>query len=110
MIKMTKTVEFEGLEQARKEFNNWNGKAEILIDCDDLTSWCDINIKDYDSDSIISLVFKDDLNSPNHKYSINTLKNIANEKYKDFKNSVDTLIINDDYNYAHHIKGGNTYM
>ena len=46
---------FEGLEQARKEFNNWQGKAVIYIDFDDMTAWCRVeDCPDYHSDNIIA--------------------------------------------------------
>lgn len=108
---MTNIVEFEGLDQARKQFNNWQGNAVIFIDFDDMRAWTDVHhIPSYHAKTIVGLISKDDLYERDHKYSIDTLKNIANAKYKDYKDGVDTLIINDDYNYSHHIKGGNTYM
>lgn len=95
---------FKGLEQACKEFNNWQGKACIFIDFDDMNAWCEVfECRNYHSEEIVTLVrlvSKDDLYGRNDRYSLQILNDVAKAKLFDYKAGVDLLEISDDYRYA----------
>lgn len=76
---------FKGLEVARKEFNNWQGKAAIYMDFDDMTAWCEVqNLPTYHSEKIICLTYKDDLQGRNDRYGVDKLNDLAKAKMDKF--------------------------
>lgn len=92
---------FKGLEEARVEFNNWQGNAVIFIDFEDMTVWTDVfEIPTYHSDSIVSLISKDDLYGRNDRYNYMVLEKLAKTKHKDYKEGFAHWQIEDDYRYA----------
>lgn len=55
-------IEYDGLEAARQEFNNWNGNAVLFVDFSDNTAWTRVfEIPNYHSESIIAVYSKNDL-------------------------------------------------
>lgn len=82
-------IQFTGLEVAREEFNKWNGKAAIYIDCEDKELFTHVgSLPEYEDDSIFILIMKDESHSPNDKYSIRQLNNLVEAKYTAFKSGL----------------------
>lgn len=91
----------KGLEQAREEFNKFEGSAVIFMDMKDNEAWCDaFEIKAYHDDAIVALVGKNDFHSPNDKYTLSTLKELATAKKKMFDQGYDRMELEDDYHFA----------
>ncbi|BAD65344.1 hypothetical protein ABC2810 [Shouchella clausii KSM-K16] len=91
----------KGLEQAREEFNEFKGSAVIFMDMQENEAWCDaFEIKDYHSETIVALVGKNDFHSPNDKYRISTLNELAEAKKKMFEQGYDRMDLEDDYHFA----------
>lgn len=68
------TIKLEGLEQAIKDFNMWQGRAVIMHDSEDNSVWCDVFLNDFDDScyrqSTISPVLgKDNWTGRNNKTS-----------------------------------------
>lgn len=99
---MTVNVQFKNLNEARKEFNNWKGNAAIFIDMGTLEVWTEVNeVGTYDnSDNVIGLVGKSDLNDRNKKYNLNVLEKLAEAKYNDYKEGYSKWQIEGDYRYS----------
>lgn len=76
---------FAGLEEARKDFNRWQGEAQIKIDFEDMTAWTDVVRKDYESNTIFTLIEKDDLHGRDDKYGFEVMEAMAQTaiNYKD---------------------------
>ncbi|MEL3959358.1 hypothetical protein NST17_19585 [Caldifermentibacillus hisashii] len=79
-------IEIKGLEDARKEFNNWQGAAVIFVDFEDMTAWCHVSeIPVYHDDSIIVVAGKDNLYERNNRVGKERLDNIVEIVYKKYK-------------------------
>lgn len=98
------SVTFEGLEQAREEFNKWQGHAIIVLDFDNRTAWCDVFASDNEwieyQASIFKLVGKDSLLGRDDKYSLTVLEKLAEAKYQDHQEGREAWQINDNYCYS----------
>lgn len=62
VIKM-ENLKIKGLEKARREFNNWQGHAAIMVDFSDMTAWCDVFASsqewtEYHSDDVVKVYKK----------------------------------------------------
>lgn len=69
---------FDGLEVARKEFNNWQGAAWLYVNLEDMTAWTLVHQNvDYDDVTVIPLVYKDDLQYRDDRYGKDILGAIA---------------------------------
>lgn len=67
----------KGLEDARKEFNNWQGKAAIYADFSDNTAWCRVgDLPSYHSDTVVTVVFKGDLHGRNDRFGVERLNDL----------------------------------
>jgi len=92
--------DFSSLEEARQQFNDWQGSATIFIDFDTMNAWCEVeSAADYDS-PIFHLVKKGEMHGRNDKYNIVVLKSVLEDKYNDFKEGYEEWQINDDYRYS----------
>ncbi|MGF7045705.1 hypothetical protein J2T13_000165 [Paenibacillus sp. DS2015] len=80
---MTKTKEelFKGLEEARTQFNAYQGKAAIYVDFEDNTAWTEVfDLPVFHSENIIFLVTKDDLYGRNDRFGVERLNKILKAK------------------------------
>lgn len=89
MAKMIKWNQ-EKIKKSAKDFNNWQGKAVIMVDTSDGDVWTDVfssdtDWKEYNSGTIFSLYNKDNLYGRNKNISakaINELLNVCAYKYR----------------------------
>jgi hypothetical protein len=96
---------FKGLEEAKNNFNKWQGKARIHLDIEDMTAWCEVNeITSYSSTSIIRLVGKDDLYGRDDKFAYTKLVNLADAKLTRHKEGWSKSELDDDYRFAEYLK------
>ena len=98
----TKTVLFNGLSEARKQFNAFQGRAAIYIDTDDMTAWCNIQeVAGYNSEGILTLVAKDGMQGRNDTYNLGALEKVAQAKHNDFNDGdYEKWQIDDNYRYS----------
>lgn len=90
--RMAKMIEWnqEKIKKSAKDFNNWQGKAVIMVDTSDGDVWTDVfsadtDWKEYNSGTIFSLCSKDNLYERNKNISvkaINELLNVCAYKYR----------------------------
>lgn len=73
---------FAGLNEARQQFNKWQGRAAIFIDFEDKRAWTEVSsIPEYPYDSVIFLIGKGDLYSRDDSYQETTINGLAQLKY-----------------------------
>lgn len=90
--RMSKMIEWDRnkIKEAVRDFNNWQGKAVIMVDTSDGDVWTDVfasgtDWKQYHSGTIFPLYSKDDLLERNKKITaktVNALLDIGSYKYK----------------------------
>ena len=91
-----------GLSEARKQFNAFQGRAAIYIDTDDMTAWCDVQeAAGYNSEGILTLVAKDGMQGRDDKYNLGALEKVAQAKHSDFEGGdYEKGQIDDNYLYS----------
>lgn len=90
--RMAKMIEWnqDKIKESVKDFNNWQGKAVIMVDTSDGDVWTDIfanglDWKEYRSGTIFKLYTKDDLYGRDRKIStkiVNELLDVMAYKYE----------------------------
>ena len=98
----TKTVLFNGLSEARKQFNAFQGHAAIYVDTDDMTAWCNVQeAVSYHSEGILTLVAKDGMQGRDDTYNLGALEKVAQAKHSDFNGGdYEKWQIDDNYRYS----------
>ena len=98
----TETGQFNGLSEARKQFNAFQGYAAIHIDTDDMTAWCDVQeAVNYHSEGILTLVAKDGMQGRDDTYNLGALEKVAQAKHNDFNGGdYEKWQIDDNYLYS----------
>lgn len=102
-------AKFEGLKEAVQEFNKWQGHATIMVDFSDNTAWRNAYASDqewteYDSDTIVKLVSKDNLSDRNEKYSYEKMEQLASAKKEKFDDEWELFELNDNMFFAKHFE------
>jgi hypothetical protein len=101
-------AEFQGLEEARLQFNNWHGKATIFVDFDDNEVFCEVGVNvphSFSKESVITICKKGDMSNPNMKFSAERLTALINAKHKMYSSGeYENWQINDDYLFGEYLR------
>ncbi|TDQ39252.1 hypothetical protein [Aureibacillus halotolerans] len=92
---------YKGIEQATKEFNTWEGAASIFIDVEDHDAWCVVKDEaSYNSDSVIHLISKNDVDDRFEAYPAEVLSQLAEAKEKALADGYEAWQVNQIYLFA----------
>lgn len=93
-------MKLHNLEEARQQFNDWQGNAAIFVDFEGMKAWCEVGTFHECESPVFKLVDKGSVDSPNDRYNLKVLESVSQAKYKDFEEGYEDWQINDDYRYS----------